>query len=106
MEKAIIKAIDVRNHPYYEGKRAKMLSSLATEGHILIGKYDTRTQLHSYMRHPNGNRTEVVVTRFHLVLFINGKIRKMEQLNAAREAGKASIMCQASYVKNPKPKVD
>ena len=106
MERAVIKAFDVRNHPYYEGKRAKMLSSLATEGHILIGKYDTRVQLHSFMRHPNGNRTEVVVTRFNLVLFVNGKIRKMEPLNAAREAGKASIMCQASYVKNPKPKVD
>lgn len=106
MEQPIIKAIDVRNHPYYEGKRAKMLSSLATEGHIYVGSFDTRVQLHSYLRHPNGNRTEIIVTKFFVTLIVNGKIRKQEEINAAREAGKASCLCLACHVKNPKPKAE
>lgn len=97
------KVINVKGHPFYEGKRAKLLSSLTSEGHILVGNLDTDSQLISYLRHPNGNRIRIIVTFYWVLLFVNGKLRKVEEIKGTQETSEKPVMCHACHVKNPKP---
>lgn len=97
------KVISVKGHPFYEGKRAKLLSSLTSEGHILVGNLDSNSQLISYLRHPNGNRTRIIVTFYWVLLVVNGRLRKVEEIKEAQEANCNPCMCLSCHVKNPKP---
>lgn len=73
------KVIDIRDDSYCKMRRAKVLSSLQSEGHILIARYDDASALRSFLRHPNGNRTKIVVTFERISLFVNGKLKKEER---------------------------
>lgn len=95
---------DVRYHPYLVGMRAKLLSSLFSEGHLWVGAMHTKKQLHDFLRHPNGNKTQVIITRTDYSIIVNGKQRKSEQLKSFFDEREAHHTCLTRHVKNPKPK--
>lgn len=100
----VIKDSNIKDNPFYLGVRARALSSLLSEGHRLIGNYDSTTQLHSFLRHANGNRTEIIVTLTTSSIFVNGILRKNEEIFSPCEAGEKAHTYPLAHVKNPKPK--
>lgn len=72
------KVFDIRDDSYCKMRRAKVLSSLQSEGHLVVARYDDRSALRSFLRHPNGNRTKIVVTFGRISLYVNGKLKKEE----------------------------
>lgn len=72
------KDFDIRDDSYCKMRRAKELSSLQSEGHLVVAQFDDRSALRSFLRHPNGNRTKIVVTFGRISLFVNGKLKKEE----------------------------